>query len=250
MTDSSSEMSVSPCLETRQTPPLRGLLILRIQTDEGEIPEQYIQFLKDITKTSPVIGYLQATSQESLNILNDFCNRTLDLRSRDQSEEIKLMKREFPMLWSSLMDIMSLEKHLRYLPEDVSNILQTLITIRVETFTKSAVREEEQYFEYPEIERECPSQFYPNFEILKYPSEYNIKSEGVRQCNKRFKKNSNFAPGLFHIGCSCPRNVTLGCEAMFDPESSHNLGRLLMCRDIDLNKLEGVVFDFGCNLHS
>ena len=129
MTDSSSERSVSPCLETRQTPPLRGLLILRIQTDEGEIPEQYIQFLKDITKTSPVIGYLQATSQESLNILNDFCNRTLDLRSRDQSEEIKLMKREFPMLWSSLMDIMSLEKHLRYLPEDVSNILQTLITI-------------------------------------------------------------------------------------------------------------------------
>ena len=147
MTDSSSEMSVSPCLETRQTPPLRGLLILRIQTDEGEIPEQYKQFLKDITKTSPVIGYLQATSQESLNILNDFCNRTLDLRSRDQSEEIKLMKREFPMLWSSLMDIMSLEKHLRYLPEDVSNILQTLITIRVDTFSKSAMREEEQYFE-------------------------------------------------------------------------------------------------------
>ena len=28
-------------------------LILRIQTDEGEIPEQYLQFLKDITKTSP-----------------------------------------------------------------------------------------------------------------------------------------------------------------------------------------------------
>ena len=23
-----------------------------------------------------------------------------------------------------------------------------------------------------------------------------------------------------------------------------------MCRDIDLNKLEGVVFDFGCNLHN
>ena len=31
-------------------------LILRIQ-NEGEIPEQYLQFLKDITKTSPVVVY-------------------------------------------------------------------------------------------------------------------------------------------------------------------------------------------------
>ena len=37
---------------------------------------------------------------------------------------------------------------------------------------------------------------------------------------------------------------------MLEHKSSHNLGRLLMCRDIDLNKLEGVVFDFGCNLHT
>ena len=157
-----------------------------------------------------MIGYLQATSQESLNILNDFCNRTLDLRSKDQSDQIKLMKREFPTLWSSLMDILALEKHLRYLPDDVSHIIKILITIRVETFTKSVLREEEQYFEYPENERESSTQFYPNYEILKYPSEYNIRSEGGKGCNKRFKKNANFAPGLFHIGCSCPRNVTLG----------------------------------------
>ena len=39
---------------------------------------------------------------------------------------------------------------------------------------------------------------------------------------------------------------------MLDPESSHNLARLLMCRDINMGEggLEGVVFDFGCNLHN
>ena len=106
----------------------------------------------------------------------------------------------------------------------------------METFSKSAVRDDNQYFEYPENEKDCSSQFYPNFEILRYPSEYNIKSEGGQNCEKKFKKHPKFAPGLFHIGCSCPRNVTLGFEVMLQPESSHNLGRLLMCRDIDLNK--------------
>ena len=118
------------------------------------------------------------------------------------------------------------------------------------TFSKSATRNDDQYFEYPE-DMECSTQFYPNYDILNYPSEYNIKSEGGRNlCNKKFSKNSKFAPGLFHIGCCCQRNVTLGFEIMLQPESSHNLARLLLCRDMDMDKLEGIVFDFGCNLHN
>ena len=211
-------------------------LISRIQTDDGEIPEEYKEFIKDITKTSPVVGYLQATHQESLNILNDFCDKRLDLRSPERGEQIKQMKKEFPTLWCSLMDILSLEKNHRYLPDDVTKILKTLITIRMETFSKSVIRKDHQYFEYPENGKESSTQFYPNYEILKYPSEYQIKSEGGQGCEKKFKKPAKFAPGLFHIGCSCPRNVTLGFEVMLEPESSHNLGRLLMCRDIDMDK--------------
>ena len=46
--------------------------------------------------------------------------------------------------------------------------------------------------------------------------------------------------------------MTLGFEIMLEPESSHNFARLLMCRDINMGEggLEGVVFDFGCNLHN
>ena len=31
-------------------------------------------------------------------------------------------------------------------------------------------------------------------------------------------------------------------------ESAHNLFRLLMCRDVDLHELDGVIFDFACGL--
>ena len=36
---------------------------------------------------------------------------------------------------------------------------------------------------------------------------------------------------------------------MLNRESSHNLFRFLQTRDVNLNKLEGVLFDFCCNLH-
>ena len=62
-------------------------LVLRTKTVEDEIPQEYTQFLKDISKPSPVVGYLQATKQESLNVLNDFCNEEIDLRSQNFSQK-------------------------------------------------------------------------------------------------------------------------------------------------------------------
>ena len=35
---------------------------------------------------------------------------------------------------------------------------------------------------------------------------------------------------------------------MLCKESSHNIFRLLMCRDINLHELKGVIFDFACGL--
>ena len=37
---------------------------------------------------------------------------------------------------------------------------------------------------------------------------------------------------------------------MLVPESSHNFARVALCRDIDMGRCEGFVFDFGCNLHN
>ena len=50
--------------------------------------------------------------------------------------------------------------------------------------------------------------------------------------------------GLFHVGCCCQRNITCGFE------TSHNFARLALCRDLNMRRCEGFVFDFGCNLQN
>ena len=67
-------------------------------------------------------------------------------------------------------------------------------------------------------------------------------------CAKSFESKKGFAFGVFSVGCSCPANITYGWEVMLSRESAHNLFRLLMCRNLDMQTLEGVIFDFACGL--
>ena len=169
-------------------------LIQRLIHVWNEIPEEYMQFLKDISCASPVTGLLQATNSEALDILNNYCHETLDLRHPEQAAQTSFIQSQFPALWKCLTDILSLEKTFIFLPGDVSEIVKTLIHIRIETFERSATRQAENYFDYPE--EESSTQCYPNWRINRYPSEYNIKSEGSRNlCSKKFNKNAAFTPG-------------------------------------------------------
>ncbi len=169
-------------------------LIQRLINIWDEIPEEYMQFLNDISSASPVTGLLQATKPEALNILNNYCHETLDLRHPQHKDETSFIQSQFPAFWQCLMDIMSLEKSLTFLPSDVSGIVKTLIKIRIETYEKSSTRQPQNYFEYPE--EESSTQYYPNWKINRFPSEYNIKSEGSRNlCSKKFNKNAAFTPG-------------------------------------------------------
>ena len=60
--------------------------------------------------------------------------------------------------------------------------------------------------------------------------------------------HNDFSFGVFSVGCLCPYNITIGYELMLCKECSHNIFRLLMCRDINLHELKGVIFDFACGL--
>ena len=40
----------------------------------------------------------------------------------------------------------------------------------------------------------------------------------------------------------------MGYELMLCKESAHNIFRLLMCRDLKMHDLKGVVFDYACGL--
>ena len=78
---------------------------------------------------------------------------------------------EIPPLWHSLTRILSKEKQLQFLPNDVSAVILKLIEIRTEMFRNSATRRNEDYVDYPwEEEGEVATQYYPNWEILRCPN--------------------------------------------------------------------------------
>ena len=51
-------------------------------------------------------------------------------------------------------------------------------------------------------------------------------------------------------GCSCSRNISYGFELMLNQESAHNIFRLLQCRDLDQQRLKGVIFDHACSVNT
>ena len=122
-----------------------------------------------------------------------------------------------------------------------------------DTFHKCTKRYSDEYIypeDYPIEFGMVPTQFYPTMPIIKYPSKYKISGKIEDDlCFKSFNDHQNFIYGLFTVGCSCEYNITYGYEIMLNRESSHNLFRFLQTRDVNLNKLEGVLFDFCCNLH-
>ena len=174
-------------------------LVSRIHLPEGEIPKEYKQFMRDLEEPTPVCGYLQATSQDSLNILYNFADEELDLRSTDQSDQVDIVEKDFPTFWESMKEILCYDKHLRFLPDDVAQIVKKLVEIRISTFNESAKRYDENYFNYSDT-KELSTQCCMNWPPLRHPAEYNIRSEGGKKnCNKKFPKNSKFAPGIFLI---------------------------------------------------
>ena len=213
-----------------------------------EIPKPYNRFLANVCKYSSVAGFLQVSSEEPLNLLAEFCQQRLDIRAAEYSIEQKKVAEELPALWPNIVDLLNVEKS-NYLPDDVSPIILKLIEIRKKTFLTAAVRCDDDYIEWENIEKEHPTQYYPNWPIWRYPKKYVVRNvSDCDFCNKSFDKHRDFSYGVFSVGCACSFNITYGYEIMLCKESAHNIFRLLMCRDVDLNALQGVIFDHACGL--
>ena len=81
-------------------------------------------------------------------------------------------------------------------------------------------------------------------------------------CDKEFSQHSKFSAGIYSLGiqesyvdfeyvslgCGCDKNITLGFELMIDREGPKNLFRILQCRDVDMDALEGILVDHACLL--
>ena len=202
-------------------------LVMRLDNEHDEIPKEYSKFLADVAKYTSVSGYLQCTGPESLQILEDYCNEILDVRSLENAEQLSRLRAEFPPLMDQLLDIIVLERTERFLPPDVACIVLKLIQVRRSFFESSTERTTNCYCWIDENDaKEVSTQYYPNWRMLRLPKKYIVNNKQDHDlCNKNYSKCKDFCFGIFSIGCSCSRNITLGFEICLRPESPHNLFR-------------------------
>ena len=224
-------------------------LLERIEENwPAEIPAEYKRLICNLCKATSVASYLQVTSDEPLQILQSFCEQTVNVRSAENQQNIKILAQELPALWPNLLDIMILESS-QFLPNDVAEIVKKMILIRRRTFDNAAQRSDEDYIRWPTPEEDHPTQCYPAWPLFRYPKKYAVNSRmDSDYCEKSFDYKKGFAFGVFSVGCCCPKNISYGWELMLSRESAHNLFRLLMCRNLNMEELEGVIFDFACGL--
>jgi hypothetical protein len=179
----------------------------------------------NLCKPTSVASYLQVTDDKPLVYLQSFCLEQLNLRSAGNQDKLQIISSQLPALWPNLMDIMELESS-EYLPHDLAIIVERLVEIRRSTFENATERSDDDYVQWPNPEVEHPTQYYPNWQIFRYPKKYNVRSKQDSDfCDKSFDSKKGFAYGIFSVGCSCPSNVTYGFELMLTRESAHNLFR-------------------------
>ena len=102
----------------------------------------------------------------------------LDIRSSENRDKLQLIMHELHALWPNLLEILNFEKS-KFLPRDVSAIVLGLIRIIRETFRNAAQRQDEEYDPWPCISEEHPTQFYPNWNIFRYPKKYDVSKTVV-----------------------------------------------------------------------
>ena len=153
---------------TSENGQLVKIIVERLEHWFTDCPAEYNDFFSDISKETSIPGLIQVNSNEPLDILSDYCNERLDLRAHQNLNRLQIVEREIPALWSSLKNILKLEKRSNYLPKDVASVVLELISIWKNIFINAAERSDDQYFWYPEDAGELPTQCYPNWDVIRH----------------------------------------------------------------------------------
>ena len=211
-----------------------------------EIPNPYVRFLKNISKNSSARSLVQVNGIEVLEHLSQFCRQELDLRVLSNQDKLKGISEALPAVWPILENICSIEKS-KFLPVLVSRIVLRILKIRFETQSEATVRSNSSYFAWSDPAGEHPTMCYPLLPLWRHPSKYRVSDQTDADiCEKSFAYHSDFVAGFYSVGCGCEKNITFGFELMLLKESPRNLFRFLMCRDVDLISLKGILVDHAC----
>ena len=215
------------------------------------MPEEYSNFIKNISKAYSVSSLMQVTCEEPLRILKAFCQKKLELLAAENSALLKIVQEQMPPFWNLIAKILKLE-NTSSLPSQISAIILQLLDIRDRTFNEAVERKSEDYIDWDDDWGVPPLSYYPNHPKKKMLRKYVVNHTKDRElCQKPENSSKTHASGVFSFGCLCPKAITMGFELMKQPESPHNIFRFLMTRDFLQDggpSLEGVVYDNGCSL--
>ena len=167
--------------------------------NEDALPDCYVDFFAEVSKNTPVSGYIQINEKNTLQLLRRFCLREVNLRDGlHQSDLYKLMS-ELPALWGNILEIL-IHEDSTFLPKSVSIAILKLIKIRIETFKNAEPRYQDEYFKWTSnTDDQCS--FFPNFPLQTHPKIYSVSSKIDKDaCEKNFSSHTAFADGIFSIG--------------------------------------------------
>ena len=247
------ELPMNDFLEISEIRSEEGILLVElvrhiIQSNPDEMPSCYKNFIGNVSKPTSVRSLLQVLSPEPLQYLDQFCKEELSLFSHTAQRQLKCVASSLPAVWPDLEKICITENS-EYLPKPVTDIIFNLLKIRAATFENATKRTNSDYVMWADPTEEHPTQCYPALPLWRHPSNYNVSSVASSElCDKTFITHNTFSAGIFSIGCACDKNITLGFELMLEKEGPKNLFRILQCRDIDMDSLEGILIDHACRV--
>ena len=87
----------------------------------------------EVTKNTPVAGFIQVTNKKTIRHLKRFCSEELSVRNGGQQKELRLIQSQIPALWNILIEICQYDKS-DFLPQQISTLILKLIEIRKKNF--------------------------------------------------------------------------------------------------------------------
>ena len=167
--------------------------------EEEKLPSSYVKFLAEVSKATPVAGYMQITKRGTLKTLRDFCLSEVNVRDGFHQQELTKLRSELPALWSNILEILRYEDQ-TFLPKSISRIILRMIKIRIDTFKMSEARYQEDYFAFEDPNGDQCA-FFPNHKLLRHPKLYEVSQNVDKDsCQKTFSTHTEFADGVFSIG--------------------------------------------------
>jgi hypothetical protein len=236
-------------LEFPESPLLE--LIQRLSEAGPRAPDAYKLFLEELSKNTPVSGFLQLgrDADRAIQELRKIIRGDLDIGGSLNLDSVRQLRLWCPGLLKCLISIR--KAHVVGLPGDVRGVLNMLLQ------KLACLRE------FSDIRRQVPvtsslgdtehrTSFFPLWPVQrgfsKYSDDGRSQKDEADTCNKYKTRRKILGPGI--VAYLCPHGVSYGYTVMENFESPRMPFEILSTRFTPDSMPEVVIYDNACKLHN